>query len=48
MKQHNPQDIGFRFIGRGTRAELEQQLERGEISPRGGKVGDWPAVRAAT
>ena len=41
MKQQNAQDIGFRFIGRGTRAELEQQLERGEISPRGGKIGDW-------
>lgn len=41
MKQQNAQDIGFRFIGHGTRAELEQQRVRGEITPWGGTIGDW-------
>jgi MoxR-like ATPase len=32
---------GFRFIGRGTRAELEERLTANEISPWKGEIGEW-------
>lgn len=34
-------DNTFRFIGRGTRAELETLIERSEIAPWGGSIGPW-------